>query len=141
MNNNYVYKSGRDILEPSVVGVITNGGKSFYQRRYFKPKIESRHVNFGIKHKAAVELWKATSEEFKIDCREYARLYNEQHLEEGRGILRCINVFLMVLNGYDKVFSSIEELKAEIGGDLNTWIRGGYLRRVKTGYSFEGEVG
>jgi hypothetical protein len=128
------------MLEPDVVGVMSKDGTSFFLRRYAKPPLGEHHKEFGERHKSACRLWGMTSAEFKLDCREYARLYNEQVREFGRGKLRSNNVFLMVMNKYGCVFEDLSEVKREIGSNLSEWIANNHLKRVKTMQQFTGEI-
>jgi hypothetical protein len=110
-------------------------------RRHVKPsRVTDHQIAAGIKFKAAVELWKLVSDEFKEDLRVYASLYNNQHHEEGKTKVSGYNIFMKAVCKSSEPFIGLTNLEMTLGSTLIEWIENDVIPRVNTTYVFEAEV-
>jgi hypothetical protein len=119
------------------VFVTRKDGKTLLIKKA-NPPITEQNKLASSKFKAMSILWKLLPNHFKEDCKEYAHLYNLQHLPENKLTVNAYNIFTMAVCKHLKPINSIDELISILGNNLNEWINNGYLKKVKKSNEFSG---
>jgi len=130
-NGQYVFVTSKDgtgrpfkthIRRVPVIQNVTENNELFRER--------SRTVS---------DLWNNINDDFKVDLRIYALVFNSQH-RLGKHAVSAYNLFVKVLSSFQSPVFSLLDVTNFIGNNINEWIENGFLPSVNVNISFDHEI-
>ena len=131
-------KSGISFCKTFEQCTIGKTGK-YYTRSHGHREIKKHNLDFGNKISAYNKLWMSMPDDFKDDCRRYAKLAFQKSDKE-KYSLNCINIFHRALSRHKNQILNAQDICVILGNTLNEWINRGFLEKVSDNETFSAKI-